>query len=93
MSGGALAPQDELRIEFPKPIGLGDKVFDFIVLREPTIGDVLKAQSMAGDNPMKQNAHLIALVAGVGVTAVETMPLRKFKQAAEYIGSFLADGE
>lgn len=78
----------EKRIDFDPPLEFGGERRDFITLREPTIGDVMEAQKKGGGGAVAEAAALIALVSGVRQSVVERMPIRKFKEASDFLAGF-----
>ena len=69
-----------------------------MVLREPTVNDVLKAEQVfavqeGGQARRARNRTLITLVSGVSDDLVRKMPASKFKAAAEYLNAFDAPAD
>jgi hypothetical protein len=64
-----------------------------MTLREPTVGEVLKAEKAfaleeGGQARRVRNSTLIAAVSGVHIDLVRKMPASKFKDAAAYLNAF-----
>lgn len=94
----ATAPQDlpdELVITLRKPVSLGSETCERLVLREPTAGEVDKAQK-AGRGPdgsgTTSDMVLVALVSGVPKPLVALIGYRDFDKAVKYLGGFMGDG-
>ena len=69
-----------------------------MVLREPTVGEVLKAEQVfavqeGGQARRVRNRTLITLVSGVSEDLVRKMPVSKFREAAEYLNAFDAPAD
>lgn len=81
---------ETLTIELTAPIEHNGNRYDRIVVREPTMGELIAAQK----KPVaEQGIYLIAAAANIHPVVVEKLPVSKFRQAQVFIESFLADGQ
>jgi hypothetical protein len=69
-----------------------------MTLREPTVGDVIKAEKAfaleeGGQARRVRNSTLIAAASGVHIDLVRKMPASKFKEAAAYLNAFDAPAD
>lgn len=78
---------DELVIPLRKPVTIGDTSYAELRLREPTAGEWAIWDKLEG---IDLEIKAVSVVAAVPETAVRQLPAREFKQAAKYIGAFLA---
>lgn len=78
---------DELVITFRKPIDGPAGPVTSIVIREPTAGEMMQWDKLAG---VEADAKAISVVAGVPSIVVEKMPARDFIRASRKIADFLA---
>lgn len=82
--------QEEKSIILRKPVDLGGVTYAQLDLREPTAGELSKANK-AGDN-VDAAITLISLIAKVPRGAVEQLSQRDFQEANDFLASFAADG-
>ena len=78
---------DEITIQLRKPITIGDIVYDKLVLKEPTAGQIEKASS-ASSNGISMVINLISTVAVVPRKVAEGLCQRDFKEASNFLDSF-----
>ncbi|RJF83458.1 phage tail assembly protein [Azospirillum cavernae] len=86
---------DELVIELRKPIEVGSEVYMEIRLREPTAGEVEKAQkALIGPNasPTMSDIVMVSLVSGLPKPVVERIPYSDFEKAVRYLMGFTGGG-
>ena len=78
---------DEITIQLRKPITLGDIVYDKLVLKEPTAGQIEKASSGSA-NGVSMVISLISTVAVVPRKVAESLCQRDFKEASNFLDTF-----
>ena len=87
-----------MKLTFDPPLKHEDVTCAEMVFREPTVGEVLKAEQVfavqeGGQARRVRNRMLITLVSGVSEDIVRKMPVSKFRQAAEYLNGFDAPAD
>ncbi len=88
-----------MKLTFDPPLTHEDfKPCAEMVLREPTVGEVLKAEQafaieQGGQSRRVRNTVLIAAVSGVAIDLVRKMSAGKFRDAAEYLNKFDAPAD
>ena len=82
--------QEEKTITLRKPVKVGDVEYTTLDLREPTAGELSKANK-AGDN-IDLAIALISMIAKVPRAAVDQLCQRDFQEANDFLSSFMADG-
>ena len=80
------------------PIKVGAKTYDRLHLAEPTARMVEKAEQELGGSLTIHALRLyqitlVAVAAGVPRSVVEAMPVSQVKQAADFLGAFIAQPE
>lgn len=80
------ALDEDLVITFRVPIDGPAGPIASIVIREPTAGEMLQWDALAG---VAADIKAISVVAGIPPQAVEKMPARDFIRASKKIASFL----
>lgn len=75
---------DEITISFP-PVTVGDATYESIVLREPTVGEMLKISTLRGLNA---SIDLVAMISGVPRPAILLMPISALRQANDFLDRF-----
>ena len=81
--------EEEKTLTLRKPVKIGEIVYDSLALREPTAGELSKANKQA--DPIDSMILLISLVAKVPKTAIEQMTQRDLEDAADFLGGFGSD--
>ena len=76
---------DEFVVEFDT-ITYQNGEHDRITLREPTAGEIHKASKEVG---MMSTIVLVCLVSGTPRPVIEKLPIRKLREAAEYLEGFM----
>jgi len=86
---------EQMTLELSKPVTLGSETYSVLELREPTVGEVEKAQRAqrgADGSATASDIVLVSLVSGVPKPAVEKIVYRDFRKAVEYLAVFLEGG-
>lgn len=83
--------QEEKTIQLRKPVKFADVEYAALNLREPTAGELSKANK-AGDN-IDLAIMLISIIAKVPTGVVEQLCQRDFQEANDFLSSFTADGQ
>jgi hypothetical protein len=78
---------EDLVIELRKPIEGPAGPISQIVIGEPTAGQILLWDKLAG---AEADIKAISVVSGLPMSVVEKLPARAFNQAARRIGHFLS---
>lgn len=78
--------EEEKTLTLRKPVKVGDVEYDSLELREPTAGELSKANKQA--DPIDASIMLISLVAKVPRAAVEGLCQRDLEDAADFLGRF-----
>ena len=78
---------DEKILTLRKPVKLGDVEYSQLTLREPTAGQLAKAENAAPTNA-DMAINLISMVAAVPRAAVERICQRDFEEASDFLGKF-----
>ena len=84
---------ETLRIALERPIELNKGRYDALDLREPTVGEMLRAEGhlrkgVTVEAMRLRDIHLVAAVSGWPVAAVERLPVSKMEQATEFLLAF-----
>ena len=82
-----------MKLTFEPPLKHDTVICAEMVLREPTVGEVLKAEQAftledGGQARRVRNRTLITVVSGIDGDLVRKMPVSKFRAAAEYLNAF-----
>lgn len=83
--------EDAKTIELLKPVKLGNITYSKLELREPTAGEMAKAERDSASS-LDSVITLISLVAGIPRKAVEGLCQRDFSAADLYLAGFSAPG-
>jgi hypothetical protein len=75
-------------ITLREPIKFGDKTYETIDLKEPTAGQIDKAQRIT-TSPAASNIELIAQVSGLSARVIEKVPATEYNEASEYLAFFI----
>lgn len=78
---------DEKVLILRKPVKLGDVEYSQLTLREPTAGELAKAEN-AAPTRADMAINLISIVAAVPRSAVERICQRDFEEASDFLGKF-----
>lgn len=78
--------EEELTIMLRKPVEFAGTVYDKLVLREPTAGQLIEWAKFEGH---EADLKAISIVSGVPELAVKLIGTRDFTKAANYISRFL----
>lgn len=84
----ASPPPDEMVVTLRKPVSLGSETYTEVRLREPTAGELLQWDKLAGT---EADIVAISIVSGIPRPAVEKIGARDLIACARYIAAFLAD--
>lgn len=77
-------PDEEKTFTF-KPVTVGDMTYDTIVLREPTVGDMMKISLLRG---MEGIVSLVHMISGVPRAAILLLPISVLRQCNAYLEQF-----
>ena len=81
---------ETITVALRKPVQIGEGAkaisYDHIDLREPTAGELARADTAGGNVAMV--IALISLVSGTPKSAVEKLCQRDFQEAADFFGQF-----
>ena len=83
--------QDEFTLELRKPLVVGEVTYASLKLREPTAGELSKANKQS--DPIDTMILLISMIAMVPKTAIEQMTQRDLEEAADFLGHFSGDSQ
>lgn len=78
---------DELVLTLRKPVTLGDLSCTQLSLREPTAGEMMQWDKLAGT---EADIVAVSIVSGTPRPLVEKIGARDLNKAARYLGGFLA---
>jgi hypothetical protein len=78
---------EELIITFRKPIALGSETYTQMILREPTAGELVQTDKVAG---AEADALALTLVSGLPRPVIDKMGARDFRAGSVYLGRFLS---
>lgn len=78
--------EEELTIVLRKAVTFGGQVYDKLVLREPTAGQMLEWDKLNGH---EADVKAVSVVSGLPAPAVHLLGARDFTKAAKFIASFL----
>jgi hypothetical protein len=86
-----------LTIELAKPIEFQKGAYQALALREPTVGEMRKADGQCRNSVNMEtlrlrDIHLVAMVSGWPVPAVEMMPISKLEEASKFLLGFIETG-
>lgn len=84
---------DQLVIDLPAAIKVAEISYDQLILREPTSGEVKKAESSlranwGAEDKRRHDLWLVAYAAGIPYPAVEAMPISIVVKAYEWLENF-----
>jgi len=71
------------------PLAFGDNSWTAIELREPTTGEVIRANK-AGATGLSADLVLISLVSGIPANLLEAVPISKAMEASRYLAGFIS---
>lgn len=69
-----------------RPVEIGDKTYDVIVLVEPTLGQMEEAAKTPGS---AQDSELISIVSAVPVSVARALPASEYRKAMAFLGFFI----
>ena len=82
---------DTLTVTLGAPVSDGSKEYTEITLREPTVGEMVKATTNVSG--IQSTVLLVSLVSGVPRAAIERVPMRKFAECSSFLDRFLRDDQ
>lgn len=79
--------EDIKTITLRKPVSLGGVEYKTLELREPTAGELHKAQQKGG-TPVGQVIQLVHMVAKVPLSVAEGISQRDLREVSDFLGAF-----
>jgi hypothetical protein len=79
----------EIQVELSIPIKISDKTISSLVLKEPTVADLIEADKFSG---IEYTATLVARCAGLTSFEVKAMSASDFRKVDKAMLPFLSDG-
>ena len=80
---------ETLSITLRRPVKIGDVEYAVMTLREPTAGEMIQLDKLAG---WKADVQAISLISGIPRAAVIKIGERDARRASEYLGRFFPAG-
>ncbi len=90
-------PAGSMVIELDPPIEVGGGKWDRLILREPTAGEVMRAEAemkgaVTADGVRRYQIALLSAVAGVDRRVIERLPISRLNEGWQFLAGFIEAG-